>query len=99
MSSMFSNTKTKTLDLSSFDTSKVTNMNFLFSLSDVETVDMSSFDFSNVQNNGDNCMISHFTREVTVYVKNETDINKIKELDKNCLSDSSLKYNTIYIVK
>ena len=50
MSSMFMNCGVKNLDLSSFNTSNVTNMSFMFTGSTVETIDFSSFDTSNVTN-------------------------------------------------
>ena len=50
MSQMFYNSKTTTLDLSSFDTSKVTNMASMFDSSAATTLDLSSFNTSNVTN-------------------------------------------------
>ena len=49
MSSMFYNSKTKSIDLSSFDTSKVSNMQaMVYNCSNVDSLDLSSFDTSNV---------------------------------------------------
>ena len=50
MSSMFYGCQATTLDLSSFDTSKVTNMSNMFYNSRATTLDLSSFDTSNVTN-------------------------------------------------
>ena len=48
MSYMFWGSKATTLDLSSFDTSKVTSMSWMFESSAATTLDLSSFDTSNV---------------------------------------------------
>ena len=48
MSYMFGGSKATTLDVSNFDTSKVTYMNGMFSNSQATTLDVSSFDTSNV---------------------------------------------------
>ncbi len=49
MTSMFMSSKATSIDLSSFDTSNVTNMRAMFSyISDVESLDLSGFDTSNV---------------------------------------------------
>lgn len=46
---MFDSILTKELDLSNFDTSKVTDMhNMFFESKDLEHIDLSSFDTSNV---------------------------------------------------
>ena len=50
MSYMFGYSKATTIDLSNFDTSKVTNMSNMFSDSKVTTIDLSNFDTSNVKN-------------------------------------------------
>ena len=50
MSYMFGYSKATTIDLSNFDTSKVTNMSNMFSDSKVTTIDLSNFDTSNVTN-------------------------------------------------
>ena len=51
MSDMFLYSKTRNIDLSSFDTSNVTNMGRMFYIaSDVENIDISSFDTSKVEN-------------------------------------------------
>ena len=49
MSYMFSYSKAKSIDLSSFDTSNVFNMSNMFQYSKVESIDLSSFDTSNVE--------------------------------------------------
>ena len=48
MSYMFGGSKATTLDVSNFDTSKVTYMNGMFSNSQATTLDLSNFDTSNV---------------------------------------------------
>ena len=50
MNSMFWNSKAITIDVSHFDTSKVTNMNVMFGNSQATTIDVSHFDTSNVTN-------------------------------------------------
>jgi surface protein len=50
MNNMFSDSKATTLDLSSFDTSNVTDMRYMFYFSKATTLDLSSFDTSNVTN-------------------------------------------------
>ena len=45
---MFYGSEAETLDLSSFDTSNVTDMSYMFGSSEAETLDLSSFDTSNV---------------------------------------------------
>ena len=50
MSYMFYNSKAKSLDLSSFDTSNVKNMSFMFQRSSATLLDLSSFNTSNVTN-------------------------------------------------
>lgn len=48
MCGMFGSSEATTLDLSSFDTSNVTNMSYMFFESAATTLDLSSFDTSNV---------------------------------------------------
>ena len=48
MSYLFYGSQATSIDLSSFDTSNVTNMIFMFSFSKVSYLDLSSFDTSNV---------------------------------------------------
>ncbi len=48
MDSIFRGSKATTLDVSNFDTSKVTNMNYMFMSSKATTLDLSNFDTSNV---------------------------------------------------
>ena len=45
---MFLYSKAESVDLSSFDTSNVTNMNFMFHSSEILVLDLSGFDTSNV---------------------------------------------------
>ena len=52
MSWMFSSSKAKNINLSSFDTSNVTNMYQMFYNSTATSLDLSSFDTSNVKNMG-----------------------------------------------
>ena len=53
MSYMFKDSKAATLDLSSFDTSNVTNMYYMFCYSKATTLNLNSFDTSNVTDMGD----------------------------------------------
>ena len=50
MSFMFASSKATTLDVSKFDTSKVTNMSNMFASSQATTLDLSNFDTSKVTN-------------------------------------------------
>ena len=52
MQYMFYNSKATTLDVSKFDTSKVTNMSSMFAYSQATTLDLSNFDTSKVTNMG-----------------------------------------------
>ena len=45
---MFKNARLTTLDLSSFDTTNVTDMSYMFKNARLTTLDLSSFDMSNV---------------------------------------------------
>lgn len=53
MSSMFHLSDIENINLSSFDTSKVTNMSHMFSDSYITSLDLSSFDTSKVTNMSD----------------------------------------------
>ena len=61
------------IDLGSFDTRNVTNMQGMFYLSNVTTLDLSGFDISNVTN-----VVNMFMGDKlkTVYVKNQEDADK-----------------------
>ena len=48
MSKMFTDSKAKSIDFSSFNTSNVVDMSFMFVRSSVENIDLSNFDTSNV---------------------------------------------------
>lgn len=61
------------IDLGSFDTRNVTNMQGMFYLSNVTTLDLSGFDISNVTNVG-NMFVGDKLK--TVYVKNQEDADK-----------------------
>ena len=73
MSSMFGYTLVETLDLSSFDTSNVTNMSYMFFKSAATTLDLSSFDTSNVI-----YMDAMFgnSKATTGYARTQNDANK-----------------------
>ena len=66
---MFRDSSATTLDLSSFDTSKVTNMYYMFYGSSATTLDLSSFDTSNVTNTGSMFRLSSAT---TGYARNSS---------------------------
>ena len=48
MTRMFSSSQIKAIDVSSFDTSKVTNMSYMFASTQFNTLDLSNFDTQNV---------------------------------------------------
>ena len=79
MSGMFASSKATTLDLSSFDTSKVTNMNLMFYGSQATTLDLSSFDTSNVTNINQMFMQAQST---TGYARTQTDADKFNSSNK-----------------
>jgi len=60
MSSMFVNSKAKSIDTSYWDTSKVTNMSYMFANSSVNELDLRTFDTSNVVD------MSHMFVEVSI---------------------------------
>ena len=70
---MFSSSKVTTLNLSSFDTSKVTDMSNMFYGSKATTLDLSSFDTSNVTN-----MIQMFwnSKITTGYARTQEDADR-----------------------
>jgi surface protein len=79
MGNMFSNCSSLTsVDLSNFDTSNVTNMEFMFrNCSSLTSIDLSSFDISNVTS-----MMSMFSGctnpNLTIYIKDEATKTKIE---------------------
>ena len=82
------------LDLTNFDTSKVENMEKMFSGFHGVSIDISSFDFSSVKNS-DRMISASEDYPLTVYVKDEAMIEKIKELDPT----SSFQYVTFVVKK
>ncbi len=89
MSYMFAGSKTTSIDLSSFDTSNVYNMQVMFSgVTNVEEYDLSSFDTSNVYN-----MPAMFIGNSLVkkYDLHGFDTSKVKDMGCMFCSNSSLK--------
>ena len=66
MAGMFAKLPNIFLDLSTFDTSNVTNMDFMFESSKLSTLDLSNFDTNNVTTM--NWMFSLATNLQTIYV-------------------------------
>ena len=99
MESMFSGTSLTTLDVSHFDTSKVTNMNSMFSyMPNLTTLDLSNFDTSKVTKM--NYMFSNMPNLTTLDVSN-FDTSKVTEMgfmfslrDRDSLKD---KLEKIYV--
>ena len=92
MEAMFSYSRVKNLDLTSFDTSKVTNMSRMFAYFYGDTIDLSSFDFNSVTKS--DSMFSSIDHPVTIYVKSQEQLEKLKTLDYHL--DGS-KYITISV--
>ena len=80
MSWMFSNSSATALDLSSFDTSNVTYMDYMFYNSRATTLDLSSFNTSNVTN-----MFGMFTdsQAITGYARTQSDADKLNNSSTN----------------
>ncbi len=76
MDSMFYESKAKSIDLSSFDTSKVTNMRSMFYNSKATSLDLSNFDTSKVTD-----MIYMF------YISATTEIKGLKNFDTSKVTD------------
>lgn len=74
MNSMFSGIDATEIEgLTKFNTSKVTNMNWMFYSSKVEILDLSSFDTANVT---DMSSMFYQANTLKVYVKNKDELNK-----------------------
>ena len=83
---MFGGSQATTLDLSSFDTSNVTNMSSMFSFS---TLDLSSFDTSSVTTMN---FMFYDAKTTTGYARTQTDADNF--------NNSSLKPSTLtFVVK
>ena len=76
MGAMFSGSQATTLDVSNFDTSKVTNMGSMFSNSQATTLDVSNFDTSNVTN----MYGMFFGSKVTALDLNSFDTSKVTNM-------------------
>ena len=74
---MFYNSKATTLDVSKFDTSKVTNMSNMFAYSQATTLDLSNFDTSNVT---DMYKMFSFNQATTLDVSN-FDTSNVTNMD------------------
>ena len=70
---MFALSRVKTIDLSSFDTSNVTNMERMFYFSKATTLDLSSFDTSNVTNME---KMFYNSKATTGYARTQADADK-----------------------
>ena len=77
MSFMFASSKATTLDVSKFDTSKVTNMSNMFASSQATTLDLSNFDTSNVT---DMYKMFSFNQATTLDLSN-FDTSKVTNMD------------------
>lgn len=89
MRAMFSDSNAISLDLSSFNTSKVKDMRYMFFNSKAEELDLSSFDISNVEDMG---LMFSVSKATTGYAKNQKDADKF--------NSSSYKVSTLnFIVK
>ena len=100
---MFSNSQATTLDLSSFDTSNVTNMEYMFSSSKATTLDVSNFDTSNVtdmdsmfQGSSNLKTIYVSSKFITTAVTNSTDMFTGST---NLIGGAGTKYNSSYVDK
>ena len=73
MNSMFEKSAATSLDLSSFDTSNVTDMSWMFEISAATSLDLSSFDTSNVTNMS---WMFFGSKATTGYARTQTDADK-----------------------
>lgn len=98
MQSMFSNTKTKTINFSDrFDVGKVENMAFMFAWTDLSTIDITGFSTNNLKNTY--CMFQE-SKAKTVKFSNKFTTDKVTQMagmfykaDVTELDLSSLKIN------
>ena len=75
---MFSSSNISTLNLSSFDTSNVTNMAVMFEAANIPTLDLSSFDTSSVTDMGSMFVYASATKG---YAKTEADADRFNNSD------------------
>ena len=83
---MFYYSKATTLDVSNFDTSKVTNMGSMFVNSKATTLDLSNFNTSNVTNMAQ--MFNSSTNLKTIYVSDKFNTNNVTS-SANMFTDST----------
>ena len=91
MFGMFSSSKATTLDLSNFDTSKVTDMSSMFSSSKATTLNVSNFDTSNVT---DMRKMFYGSQAITLDVSN-FDTSNVTNMSN--MFNNSTKLKTIYV--
>ena len=89
MSSMFYISQATTLDLSSFDTSNVTDMSNMFNGSNAKLLDLSSFDTSNVTDMSN--MFADSVNLKTIYSSNKFNTDAVT-------SSSNMFNNCTYLV-
>ena len=103
MYQMFSKSHVNNLDLSNFNTSKVTDMNRMFWSTYATTIDVSSFDTSKVTDM--HYMFSNSTNLKAIYASNKFNTDAVTsstEMFYDCTSlvgGSGTKYNLRYIDK
>ena len=72
---MFKESKAEKLDLSSFDTKKVTSIGSMFAFSNITTFDISNFDTNKVTTT--ERMFSNMTNLKTIYVSDKFSLDKV----------------------
>jgi surface protein len=73
---MFNKVKATTLDLSNFNTSKVTDMSRMFYGAETTTIDISSFNLADTQ---PNVLGMLYAQATNVYVRSQADIDYLAE--------------------
>ena len=100
---MFYGSHATTLDVSNFDTSKVTNMSYMFSRSQATTLDVSNFDTSKVTNMSN--MFQGSSNLKTIYVSSKFKTDRVTSSTNmfsgctNLLGGAGTKYDSTKIDK
>lgn len=97
---MFKESKAEKLDLSSFDTRKVTSIDSMFAFSNITTIDISNFDTNKVTNT--QRMFSNMTNLKTIYVSDKFSLDKVTSsadmflFCKNLVGGAGTKYSPTF---
>ena len=86
MAGMFYNSKTESVDLSSFDTSNVTDMSGMFVSTQVQELDFSSFDTSKVKNMSSMFMNNQNLASIDLSNFNTSNVTSLSQMFLGCTS-------------